>query len=106
MVKEYLSDIEVAKIESFNADPIMVQAVKKVILEKVYEHGVLKAGFAHNPLKNRALVLVDEGKSDAELGSQLRAFYEGMNAVEGGFSELETIKSNVEAIETPYNEAI
>ena len=105
-MKEYLSDIEVAKIEAFNADPIMVQAVKKVILEKMYTQGVMKAGVAHNGLKNRALVLVDETLSNEQVGSNLRALYEGMNAVEAGFTELETIKNKVEGIETPYNEAV
>lgn len=105
-MKDYLSDIEVAKIEAFNADTVMVEAVKKVILEKVYTHGVMEAGKAHNPLRNRALVLVDEGKSDEILGSQLRAFYEGMNAVEVGFTELSTIKSKVEFPEELLNEAI
>lgn len=105
-MKDYLSDIEVAKIEAFNADTVMVEAVKKVILEKVYTHGVMEAGKAHNSLRNRALVLVDEGKSDEMIGSQLRAFYEGMNAVEVGFTELSTIKSKVEFPEELLNEAI
>lgn len=105
-MKEYLSDIEVAKIEAFNADPIMVEAVKKVILEKVYTQGVMKAGMAHAPLKNRALVLVDETLSNEQVGSNLRALYEGINAVESGFTELETIKTNVESPYVEENTAI
>lgn len=105
-MKNYLTDIEIAKIEAFTADEIMVQAVKKVILEKVYTQGVMQPGVAHNPLKNRAMVLVDEGKSDAEIGSQLRAFYEGMNAVEVGFTELESIKGRIESPEEFTNPAI
>lgn len=105
-MKDYLTDIEIVKIEAFNKDSVLVEAVKKVLLQHIYSQGVIKKGEKHNPLKNRALVLVGGDISNEELGSQLRSLWEGVNALETGFTELEKIKSNVEAIETPYNEAI
>lgn len=100
-MQEFLTDIEVAKIEAFNADTIMVQAVKKVLLQHIYSQGVITKGQNHNPLKNRALVLVGSEVSNEELGSQLRSLWEGVNAIETGFNELELIKTKVES---PYTE--
>lgn len=105
-MKDYLTDIEIKKIEVFNSDKILVEAVKKVLLQHIYSQGVITKGKSHNPLKNRALVLVGGDISNEELGSQLRSLWEGVNALETGFTDLEKIKSNVEAIETPYNEAV
>jgi len=106
MQKDYLTDIEITKIEAFNADAVMVQAVKKVLLQHVYSQGVITKGQDHNPLKNRALVLVGGDINNEELGAQLRSLWEGVNALETGFSELETIKKKVEDVESPYNEAV
>ncbi len=104
-MKEYLTESEVQKVESFCADEVMFGAVKKVILQHLYNQGVITKGEAHNPLKNRALTLVSGNIDDAELGSRLRALWEGINALESGYEELKNIKSKKEVIETPYNEA-
>lgn len=105
-MKEYLSDLEIVKIEQFYADVEMREAVKKVILQHLYAQGVIKAGEKHNPLHNRALALVGSGAPNDELGAQLRALWEGVNALETGFDELGKITSKKEAVETPYNPAI
>lgn len=105
-MKEFLTDLEIAKIEAFNKDEVLVQAVKKVLLQHIYSQGVITKGNKHNPLKNRALVLVGGDVSNEELGSQLRALWEGVSAIESGFSELESIKQVVETVESPYNEAV
>lgn len=105
-MKEFLTDLEIAKIEAFNKDEVLVQAVKKVLLQHIYSQGVITKGNKHNPLKNRALVLVGGDVSNEELGSQLRALWEGVSAIESGFSELESIKQVVETVESPYNEAL
>lgn len=105
-MKEFLTDLEIAKIEAFNKDEVLVQAVKKVLLQHIYSQGVIIKGNKHNPLKNRALVLVGGDVSNEELGSQLRALWEGVSAIESGFSELESIKQVVETVESPYNEAL
>jgi hypothetical protein len=105
-MKDFLTDIEVVKIEAFCADEVMVEAVKKVLLQHMYSQGVITKGQKHNPLKNRALVLVGGDVSNEELGSQLRSLWEGVNALETGFSELEGIKSNVESPYVEENVAI
>jgi hypothetical protein len=93
-----------SKIEQFCADKEMHDAVKKVLLQYLYTQGVIKKGEPHNPLNNRALVLVQEGTDDATLGSRLRALWEGVQAIEKAFYDLSTIKSTKpEPIESPYN---
>lgn len=105
-MKEYLTDLEIAKVEAFCADTDMLNAVKKVLLQQLYTRGVVLKGQPHNSLHNRALTLVQGDVDDAELGSRLRALWEGVQGIESGFVELEKIKSMVvEPVESPYNEA-
>lgn len=105
-MKDYLTEAEVLKAEQFVADKAMFDAVKKVLLQYVYTQGVIKKGEKHNSLQNRALVLVGNNTDDAQLGANLRAMWEGVQAIEKGFNDLETIKSKKEDVESPYNEAI
>lgn len=91
----------------FSNNKVMFEAVKKVLLQHIYTQGVITKGQSHNPLKNRALVLVGSDVDDAKLGSQLRSLWEGVNALEGGYNELTKIKSKkVKEVVTPYNPAI
>lgn len=106
-MQEYLNDLEIVEIERFCGNTVMFEAVKKVLLQHLYTQGVITKGQSHNPLKNRALVLVGADIDNEKLGSQLRSLWEGVNALEGGYNELEKIKSKKEkAVVTPYNEAI
>lgn len=105
-MQDYLTDLQKTKVEAFAADAELVDAVKKVLLQRIYGQGVIEKGIEVNPLKNRALVLVQGGYGDEDLGRRLRAFWEGVDALESGFEELLTIKApKVDPIETPYNEA-
>ena len=107
MEQEYLNEQEVLEIERFCANEVMFEAVKKVILQHIYSQGVMAKGKKHNPLKNRALVLVDAEVTNEKLGSKLRALWEGVNALEGGYAELTKIKSKKsEAKSETTNEAI
>lgn len=106
-MKDYLTDAEILKIEQFCKDKDMFGAVKKVLLQYVYHQGVITKGENHNSLNNRALVLVQSGVGDEELGRSLRALWEGVQAIEKGFHDLEGIKiTKQEDVESPYNEAI
>lgn len=105
-MQNYLTDLEITKIEAFNADTVLVEAVKKVLLQHIYSQGVIKKGEDHNPLKNRALAMVGSDVSNEELGSQIRSLWEGVNALETGFADLETIKMKVVEAEVTTNEAI
>lgn len=110
-MQEFLSDIEIEKIELFCKDEVMFEAVKKVILQHIYSQGVMEKGKSHNPLKNRAFSLVQLATGnpipDEQLGAHLRGVWEGVNALEHGYEELRKIKSTKgEIVESPYNEAV
>lgn len=105
-MKDYLNDLQVAKVEAFCADKDMFEAVKLVLLQQMYTRGVITKGQKHESLRNRALTLVQPEVNDAELGSRLRALWEGVQGIESGFYELEKIKSKVtEPVESPFNVA-
>lgn len=99
---DYLSDGERAKIAAFMADAKAVEAVKKVLLAGVYHNGTLRKDTKAEPLKNAALGLAFDPKyTNEQLGADLRAFAQGMEAIENGFNELgkvaeRMIKSPVE----------
>ena len=97
-MKEYLTDLEIQKIEQFNQDIVMSDAVKKVLFESINERGTVKKGRKVNPLLNGALGLVSLATSgravitDEQLGQDLRAYYHGVGMLESGFQELAKIK--------------
>lgn len=103
-MKDNLTDHQVLKIETFVADKEMFNAVKSVLLQYLYIDGVITKGQTHNPLRNRALVLVEANLPNEELGANLRSLWEGVQAIEKGFMELEKIKTPApELIETNVN---
>lgn len=109
-MQEYLSDIEVEKIEAFCKDEVLHGAVKKVLLQGIYTHGTIQKGHKPNPLENAAFNLASLSVAnpipDAELGANIRGMWAGINYLKNAFDSLEKIKSTkVEAVESPYNEA-
>lgn len=91
----FISDIERQKLEVFNADPIMKEAVKKILLKGIYENGTLRAGIQTEPLKNFALSLAfTPGVSNEELGSDLRARAAGIAALESAFTKIGEYKQS------------
>lgn len=110
-MQEYLTEEEVVLIEAFCTNTKMFEAVKKVLLQHIYSQGVIVKGQTHNSLKNRAFSLVQLATQnpipDEQLGAHLRGIWEGVNALEGGYAELEKIKSKkTEPIISEYNDAI
>jgi len=113
---EYLTDLEVSAIERFNADPVLADAVHKVILNTVYNQGVIKKGKkldqSSTSKMNSAFVLASvacSGQSvvdDEALGRDLRALWRGIQLVNTGFNELAKIKKVVEKKEEDTNNAI
>lgn len=99
-INQFLSDIERTKIESFNADPILVNAIRKVLLTSIYDNGTLKKDVAPDPTRNAALglaMVAVTGKasiSNAELGEDLRGLAQGVQLLEQGLAHLTKIKSN------------
>lgn len=107
---EYLTDLEVAKIEAFTNDADMFEAVRKVMLQGLYTHGTVTKGYTADPLQNAAFHLaslaVNNPIPDAEIGANVRAMFAGINALENAYQTLISIKTpKTEAVESPYNEA-
>lgn len=107
-----LTDLEKSKIAQFNADPEMVEAVRKVLLASIYSNGTLRQGATANPMTNAAFMMVmrtirGEGvMSDAELGQDLRGLAQGVMLLEAGLKKLSEITPKETVVESPYNEAI
>jgi len=98
MIPEYLTELEAVEIEKFNNNPVLADAIKKVLLDAVYNQGVIKKGKKHNSLHNAFIALsfqtVQGGViSNERLGEDLRAMTQGLNFVEAGFKELSKIKT-------------
>lgn len=109
--KTILTPLQVSKIEQFNNDKDMQEAVKKVLLSGIYAHGVVQKGLEHNPLINGAFSLValagENPIPDEQLGAHIRGTWFGVNALENAWNKLVAIKKEKkEAVESPFNEAI
>lgn len=104
-MKDELSQEEILQIEAFCNNERMYEAVKKGILVGLYSHGVVKAGFKHDPLQNGALSLAALSTNnpipDEQLGQHIRGVWAGLNALENGFKNLVGIKSNKAEDESP-----
>ena len=109
--KEILTPLQISKIEQFNGDTDMKEAVKQVLLAGLYEHGVVKKGKTLEPRHNGAYSMVALATNnpipDEIIGQQLRAQWAGINALENAFQRIEEIKSKKkEKVESPFNVAI
>lgn len=96
MKKEYLdgflNDLEKTKLEQFNLDPVMKNAVRKVLLAGLYENGTLKKGAPTDPLINPVLAIVQNAKagklSKEQIGQEVSAYLEGVLALELAFTDI------------------
>lgn len=109
-MKDVLTDLEKVKIEAFCADTEMYTAVRKVLLQGIYEHGTVQKDHVPDPLVNGAFALaslsMENPIDDKALGEHIRAMWAGVNAMHNAFKELNSIKSAPkEGVESPYNEA-
>lgn len=109
-MKEYLTDLEITKIENFCNDSELYAAVRKVMLAGIYTHGVIERGHDPKPLQNGALTLVSYSTTnpmtDEILGQHIRGVWEGLNALENAFSRLKEIKRELPDVPSPLNPAI
>lgn len=109
---EYLSELERKEVIKFNNNLVLSNAVKKVLLESIYNNGVLRKDNPPDPLRNAALGLSFQtlaGKviSNEDLGADLRGLSEGINLLEKGLFELSKIKEDSKDVVSPLiNEAI
>jgi hypothetical protein len=93
-IDEFLTEIEREAIIRFNSDVLMKGAVKKVLLRSIHIHGTQRAGEPCNPLINRAFALASHvgEHNNEEIGQDVRALWEGINALEDGFQLLDKYK--------------
>ena len=100
---DYLSEIEKQKLIAFNKDEVLKEAVKKVLLEEIYYHGILAEDRPARPLKNYTLAVVSKkGQfTNEQVGADLRATWEGINALESGFEAISKFKE--EPVPSPFN---
>lgn len=109
-LKDVLTDMEKEKIVLFCKDKEMLQAVQKVLLQGLYEHGVVGKDYTIDPLQNGAFNLaslaVTNPIPDEQIGANVRAMFAGLNALKNAFDSLESIKVGKEAVLSEYNEAV
>ncbi len=93
----FLNEVELEKISQFYNDPIMREGVKKMILAGLYKNGTLTPGKAAEPTRNAAFSLASSrGEfSNEALGADLRALWEGINALEVAFNQMAKFKIEV-----------
>lgn len=110
-LESFLDDSEQEVIKHFVANETMKQAVKKVILSGIYQMGTLKKGEPAMGIKagqepmNFALVMAcRKGVKYEDIGRDVKACWEGMNALQLAFDDLELF-SEVETPEPKPNQA-
>ena len=86
---DYLNDIEKTEIQKFLDNKTMANAVKKVLLEAIYNQGTIEPGKPADTKRNFMLRCVLEGKTTEEVGQSAKAVFEGLTWLEAGFRELE-----------------
>ena len=98
-IKEYLNEVEHTAIKKFIEDKVMLEAVKKVLMEVVYNQGVLKEGKPFDLNMNYAFSLAARKKmtgftslTNEQIGADLCAVWEGTNLVGLGFKELDKFR--------------
>ncbi len=102
----YLSDIEQEHIIRMNNTPALINAVRKVLLESVYNNGVLRKGSDPTPTRNAALglaIIAVNGQAivnNEQLGEDLRAIAQAVAFIEQGFKKLSEIKEIQQSPET------
>lgn len=108
---DYLTEIEKDKIKAFNKDEVMVEAIKKVLFESIYEQGVVKKGEVFSPINGAFHIISNayaqgNAVSDEMIGQNVRAKFESVNQIMNAFTKLKTIKDEDGLVESPLNNAI
>lgn len=95
-IETILNDAEKLKVNSFLSDTVMANAIKKILLLGIYENGTIKAGEDYDATTNFALGLAfrgkEAGRTNEEIGADLRACAEGIRLLEGAYQQLEKFK--------------
>ncbi len=103
-----LSELEKVEVNKILDNPVMLEALKKVLLFSVYDNGTLKPGKESEPMQNFALTLQDSAGrnlTDTEIGQILRAKRYAIELLEDGFRSLANFKYVVEKKKKKTNPA-
>lgn len=109
---DYLTPTEKTKLESFNKDEVLVEAVRKVLLNAVYGQGVIKKGKKVDTKMNAALVLPSIAcsggsvVSNEALGEDIRGLWRGVQLITTGFKDIEKINTKKEPVTPEENTAV
>ena len=97
-IREILSEGEIQQLEAFNQNPMMQEAVRKVLLLPIYSMGTLQKGKPANPQWNFALGFVssDSKLKDDEVGRYLKIQNEGITAIQVAFERLAQFRASDE----------
>lgn len=104
-MNEYLSESEKSAILAFNANKVMSEAVKKVIMHTITTQGTMSAGFPaveQNWVYGLGANQINGVLSNELLGEELKASLKGLGYMQDGFKKLleisvekpKTIKEN------------
>ena len=105
-IQDILSELEKDKLAFIAGDPVMLEAVKKVVLNSVYFDGTLHKKGVPDVLKNFALALASRpGVTNEDLGAELKASLAGVQLLEQGFMELEKFKKVESKLKETKNQA-
>lgn len=87
---DILDDNEKQALIQFNSLETMKQAVKKVLLAGLYENGTIQPGKPVTPTRNGAFYFVSSvvNAGNEEIGAELRALWQGVNALELAFNKI------------------
>lgn len=102
---EYLSPNEKSRLIAFNSDPVMREAVKKVLLFNIYQAETLKEGQPIGLDKHWVYNIDTSHSTDEEVGKRVRTKVAAMAFIEDAFKELEQYHTEV-LQEEPTNPAI
>lgn len=104
MKPKYLNDLEADSISQFVENPVLVSAVKKVLLSGIYFEGIIKEGEDNDPKQNFLLALSNKDMPAELLGYELKARAEGIKLLEKGFQKLLRFQK-VESNKSKLNQA-
>lgn len=108
MAYEYLTDAEKQQVINFNENELMREAVRKVMLEEVYQYGILEKGKPANNL-NWAYSLGGDinnaTMSEEELGKLLKVTVQAFSVVERAFNKIDGFITPVKQEEVDENPA-
>ena len=100
IAKDYLDSIlddrEQDLVRQFVENKEMMEAVKKTIMVGLYHNGSLRKGVPSNPLYNAAFTVAANARetkaTNEQIGEDLRALWQGLNALESALSAMAKYK--------------